>query len=169
MIKKIIILLLIVLLIALSLLLFKKDDKYKLPRQYKIEIQKVIEDEAPKTKKEIDEIVEEVKIDVEKYKNNPSSFTRDELIDLVSIPDDYIYSPLFHYYLKLVEITEKYTKKESDLATDFYIDLLEYVYPYLITNKIDLKKINEVDDYTEYQSKIIKNYLKNVKISDTEE
>ena len=169
MIKKFIILFLIVFLITLSLLLLKKDDKYKLPRQYKIEIQKVIEDEAPKTKKEIDEIVEEVKIDVEKYKNNPSSFTRDELIDLVSIPDDYIYSPLFYYYLRLVEITEKYTKKESDLATDFYIDLLEYVYPYLITNKIDLKKINEVDDYTEYQRKIIKNYLKNVKISDTEE
>ena len=164
MIKKFIILFLIVLLFALSFLFFKKDDKYKLPRQYKIEIQKVIEDEAPKTKKEIDEIVEDVKINVEKYKNNPSSLSDLDIINLDLTAELYIYSPLFNLYINLINITDKYSKEKSNLHTDYIGALIEYMQPYIEKNKINDKKLIELSIYSNEQQKLVEHYIESAEI-----
>ncbi len=164
--RKVVILILIIILIFLSFIFYKKANKYKLPKQYKIEIEQLINEEAPKTKKEIDKITQDVKNDVEKYKKNPSGYSRDKLIDLVSIPENYINTPRFYFYSKLIDTTDKYTRQKSDLPTDFVIDLIEYVYPYLIKNNINMEKINEIDDYTNNQRSIIEEYLKDIEIPD---
>ena len=164
MIKKLIILVILIVLITLSFLFFKKDDKYKLPAQYKVEIQKVIDEEVPKTKKEIDEIVEEVKIDVEKYKNNPSSLSDIDIINLDLTAELYIYSPLFKLYIKLINITDKYSKEKSDLHTDYIDALIEYIQPYIEKNKINDKKLIDLSIYSNEQQKLVEYYIKSAKI-----
>ena len=114
---------------------------------YKKEIEFTIKKEAPKSKKLIDDITK--KINSEK---NP--YNKQTLIDYG------ITSILFDFYMQLTNVTNKYVEIKQDIpATDWYIELREFINPYLKDNNINIKTINSLLIYAERkQLKIEKQY-----------
>ena len=160
MIKKIIILLLIVLLIALSLLLFKKDDKYKLPRQYKIEIQKVIDEQTLEVKNMSDESLKEANNLFDKFQNDSNAkLYKDEYLDKMEYYKNVIRNSDFVIYNDMIKITEKYANLNLNIpSTDDSYTLENILEKYLKANDIKTGKLIDLAKYNSKSVKKIDNY-----------
>lgn len=162
MIKKIIILLLLIIVISLSFIFYKKINKYKLPKQYKIEIEKLIDEQTPTTKKEINDIFIEAERKYQKVIKNPKNMNL--YMDFATNNyDSYIFSPEFYLYMDLIKITQKYTKlKDDDIPpTDSSGELYNFLYPYIRDNNINTEKLDQLSDLSESKFKIIEHYYNN--------
>ena len=155
MIKKFLILFILIILIPLSCLLFKKFDKYKLPRQYKIEIQKVIDEETPKAKICIDKNFLIAQTEYSKIQNK----YKEESVFLIEDCQRGIEVCEFNMISKLLDITQKYTDIKKEIPpTDFSGTLNDFIYPYFERNNINYKKLIELGEYSIYKINEIDNF-----------
>lgn len=155
MIKKFIILFLIVLLFALSFLFFKKDDKYKLPRQYNIEIQKVIDEQTLEVKNMSDKSLNDANNLFDKFQNDSNAkLYKDEYLDKMEYYKNVIRNSDFVIYNDMIEITEKYANVNLNVSStdDSYI-LENILEKYLRSNDI---KTDKLIDLAKYNSRSVK-------------
>lgn len=123
----------------------------QLQAQYKVEIEKAINNGVIKTKKEIDKTYKEAD---EFYTNMISqenySYENYEKYEGYS---RILEGQVFGLYMELINITEKYTKHHEDLATDWYGKLAEYIEPtmkkYHVSN---LNKLAELESDMAHKS-----------------
>lgn len=107
-------------------------------KQYKAEVESIINNEVPKAKKEVNQIYKEAK---QAYSLPISSDTPDyeQIID----------TPVFYVNLELIKLTCKYVNIEHDIpATDFSGTLYDFLYPYFQDNKVNTKLLDELDTFT---------------------
>lgn len=133
--------------------------------QYKVEIEKAINNGVIKAKKEIDREYDEANNFYLSIIEN-DNYTQ-ETFDKMESYTRGLVDPVFWLYVDLEKITEKYTNKKSDLATDSYWVIAEYVEPIMkkynvnnlqkVTNLIDDldKKYEELEARTEGIRRII--------------
>ena len=99
---------------------------------YKKEMEFTIKKEVPKSKKLINNIKREINSE-----KNP--YNRETIINYG------ISSILFDFYMQLADVTNKYIEIKQDIpATDWYIELKEFINPYLKDNNINVKTINSL-------------------------
>ena len=107
-------------------------------RQYKKEIEQVIKTQIPIAKKNIDNVFKEVELEKDEYMK-------------INIIEYGIESEIFYFYMKLINVTEKYAKIKKFLpGGDSYTDLIEALNPYLNDNKI---KASEIKSFLNYSNK----------------
>ena len=149
--KKIIVVILILLFSLSVFISYDKHFKYYLGKEYKNEITLLLENEIPKSMKEVDGLFK-------KIENEKDSLDKKNLADLG------INTILFDFYSELIEVTQKYTDIKKDLPnTDFDVDLIMVLYPYLKANNVDIKKLKSFLDYCDtMQTEIDNKYLKPV-------
>lgn len=149
--KKIIVVILILLFSLGVFVSYDKHFKYYLGKEYKNEITLLLENEIPKSMKEVDGLFK-------KIENEKDSLDKKNLADLG------INTILFYFYSELIEVTQKYTDIKKDLPnTDFDVDLIMVLYPYLKANNVDIKKLKSFLDYCDtMQTEIDNKYLKPV-------
>ena len=110
--KKIIVVILILLFSLSVFISYDKHFKYYLGKEYKNEITLLLENEIPKSMKEVDGLFK-------KIENEKDSLDKKNLADLG------INTILFDFYSELIEVTQKYTDIKKDLPnTDFDVDLI---------------------------------------------
>ena len=57
-------------------------------------------------------------------------------------------TPMFNCYIKLIDVTEKYTQKHKELATGWYGTLADYIIPIMKSyNVSNLNKLTELENY----------------------
>ena len=119
-------------------------------KQYKKEIEQIIKTQIPVAKKNIDNVFKEVELE------------KDEYIK-INIIEYGIESEIFYFYMKLIDVTEKYAKiKEFLPGGDSYTDLIEALNPHLNDNKIKASKIKSFLNYSNKMQKKLEekyNYL----------
>jgi len=126
--KKVLILSLILILVV-AFFSYDKHFKYLLPKEYKNEINILLEKEIPKSIKEIDELFE--KIDNEK-----DPFDKQGLIEMGT--DEIV----FYLFIKIKAIIQKYRNIEKLLVANGDVgQLILTIMPYLKKNKIDTEKL----------------------------
>lgn len=160
--KKLVIIVILVSLIFLTLFFYKNTNKYKLPKQYKVEIENLIDKKASKTQDEISKIFLEAEEKYLKVINNPKNM--DFYMDFATNNyDSYIFSPEFYLYLDLIGITQKYAmlKDENIPPTDSSGELYDFLYPYFQNNNINTKKLDELSEFSESKFKKIEHYYNN--------
>jgi len=159
MIRKVVILILIIILLLLSFIIYKKANKYKLPKQYKIEIEKLINDEAPKTKICIDEYFQKAQNEYLKIKNIKNTEYVEESVFLIEDCQRGIEVCELNLISKLIDKTENYTNiKDKIPPTDFIGTLNNYIYPYFDRNNINYKELIKIREYSTNKFNEIDNY-----------
>lgn len=149
MLKKILVLVCIILNLSLTVLADYKPIPKQFKHQYKKEVEQTIKLEIPKLKRQIDNIEIEL--------NNETN-----LVIKQTILDKGITSILFEFYSSLVDTTNKYIKIKNDIpSTDWYIELKEFINPYLIDNKISNRQINSFLNYAEKKQKYLEKKYSN--------
>ena len=138
--KKILILILSIITLAiLAFFAYDKHFKYCLGKNYRQEVIEFIEKEIPIYIKKIDNVENEIK-------NEKDPWVRAVMID------NSVDGVLFDFYMDLINITEKYSGKDSVRnaipPTDFSELLREALIPYLDKNKTNAsEKINSLVKY----------------------
>ncbi len=134
----------------------------ELSKQYKAEIEQIIDEEYPKIIKNIDEDVEYGKQLYEKILKN--GYDAYMAADLGLIDDICIPAADLKLYAKLVQITqEKYLKIDYDPpGADWVTPFEKYMKPYFRDNDVNTDKLKKIVKYEIKQSKIIRRYLKRV-------
>ena len=119
-------------------------------QQYRNEINMVINSQIPNSKKCIDNVFE----DIEKEKNQHIK---------LALVEQGINSILLEFYIKLIDITDKYTNIKKDIPnTDWYGDIKIIIDPYLNDNNINTTELNSFLRYaSEKQKKLEKKYYTN--------
>ncbi|MBR5303243.1 MAG: hypothetical protein IKU37_00260 [Candidatus Gastranaerophilales bacterium] len=138
--KKISIIVLIISIILFSLGVFfayDKHFKYILPKEYKKEIELLLEQETPKATQEIDGLYKEIE-------NEKDPYDKEILIETG------INTILFNLYNKLIFVTQKYKNLDSEIPlTDFDVDLAITIFPYLKKNQVDYTILKQFLKYTD--------------------
>lgn len=138
------------------------ENSPQLQAQYKAEIEKTINIEAIKAKKEIDRIYNEADniyrdiLSLNVYNN--------ETFDKYEVYSRLIEEPLFGVYIKLIEITKKYTNLKDIPATDFYGALANYIEPVMKNYHIaNMSKLTELEKYMVTKSNEIETRLEGIR------
>ena len=148
--KKIIIFIILISLLAICIFFaYNKHFKYYLGKEYKNEINLLLEKEIPKSIKKIDKLLIEIE-------NEKEPLKKETLID------SGMNTILFDFYSELIEITQKYTNIKKDIpSTGFNIELILVLYPYLKANNTNIEKIKSFLDYSDIkETEINSKYLK---------
>ncbi len=161
--KKIILVLLMLLILpclAQNYTITPKEKQLK----YKVEIEKTIDIEVPKAKKEVDKIFNEAQNAYLKVVKNPKNI--DIYMNFADGQYDMIIdSPRFYLYLKLVKITKKYIYIDEDsLATDFSGVVYDLLEPYFKANKIDVHLLDELNIHLGQNYKQIEKFYRQAHI-----
>ena len=147
--KTIVFVILTLLLLVGAFFAYDKHFKYYLGKEYKNEINLLLEKEIPKSIKEMDGLLEEIE-------NEKDPLEKQTIIDLG------MNTILFNFYSKLIDITQKYIDIKKDIPpTGFNVELIIVLYPYLKVNNVNIEKIKSFLDYSEIkETEINKKYLK---------
>ena len=119
-----------------------------LQARYREEIEKVINSETVKVKKEIDKVYNESDALYSQILSN-NDFTIRSFEEYESYTMA-LEEPVFYMYVKLKNITEKHTGKHKELATGYYGALADYVEP--IMRKYGVSNINKVAEVETYMA-----------------
>ena len=160
MIKKVLLLFIFIVIIVLSCLLLKKDDEYKLPKQYKIEIQKVIDEETPNVKNMSDESLNEANDLFDKFRNDSNAkIYKDEYLDKMEYYKNVIINSDFVIYNDLIKITEKYANINLNVpSTDNSYTLEKILEKYFKSNNINTYKLINLAKYNSKNVEKVDNY-----------
>ena len=138
--KKLSIIVLIISIILFSLSVFfayDKHFKYILPKEYKKEIELLLEQEISKATQEIDGLYKEIE-------NEKDTLSKKILIETG------INTILFNLYNKLIFATKKYKNLDKEIpVTDFDVDLAIVIFPYLKKNQINYAILKQFLNYTD--------------------
>ncbi len=113
----------------------------ELSAQYKKEIEQLIKTQVPISQKNIDNVFREVEAETDEYIK-------------MNIIEYGIESEIFYFYMKLIDVTEKYAKiKEFLPGGDSYTDLIKALNPYFKDNGIKTSKIKSFLNYSNKKQK----------------
>jgi len=127
--KKYLLILFIIIISIFFTIKYIEHSKYYLGKEYRNEVNALIDEELPKCRKQIDNIFIEAE--------NEKDLTKKQEFIETSIDD-----VEFKFYFKLLEIIKKYKEiDEESVATDFTTDLAIFVYPYLKHNNINISNL----------------------------
>ena len=151
--KKLTIIFLITLIVLFSISVFfayDKHFKYILPKEYKKEIEIILEQEISITTQKIDKLYKEIE-------NEKDPLDKKLLIEYG------VDGVFFDFYWKLVNATEKHTQKNKITnklpANDNVWEIHEALIPYFKNNKINTSKISTLIEYKiKKQKEIEKKY-----------
>ena len=133
-----------------------------LSKQYKAEIEQIIDEEYPKVIKNIDNIMLEAK----KLHDNilKNGYTIDEYINLVLIPETNIPTADLDLYAKLLKITqEKYLGiKYIPIGTDSVNAINDILLPYFAVNNVNTNKLTKILIYENKKIKLVEKYIQEV-------
>lgn len=133
-----------------------------LNKQYKAEMEHIIDTEYPKAIKNVDKNVKDAKNLHDKMIKN--GFNIEDYINLTLIAEVCVPATDLDLYSKLMEVTqEKYLKvKYKPIGTDNTNSLDEFLYPYMQDNNINREKLTKIVDYQNKQILIIEKYIHEV-------
>lgn len=131
-------------------------------KQYKTEMEQIIDSEYNQIIKNIDNQVKYAKSLRDKILQN--GFNMEDYISLALIPETSIPSMDLDLYAKLLQTTqEKYLGiKYIPIGTDSVNTLDNILSPYFIDNNVDRTKLTKILLYENKQIKIIEKYIKQV-------
>lgn len=150
--KKILVLLFVLVFNALVCFADYKPIPAEKSKQYKTEVESIINKEVPKAKQEVYEIFSQAK---KAYKNKS--------IEDLHTYDNFIDSPEFYLHKKIIDVTDKYVAIKSDVpATDFAGAYYDFLYPYYKDNNIDLTKMYELINLCAIKQKEIEQMIQSL-------
>ncbi len=148
---------------ALSAFAEYKPIPKHLSKQYKADMERIIDEEYPK-------IINKIDIDMKQatnyynrilkygyYSDNQTNVYNLYFMYEIVIPNSDI-----HLYNKLFNITcKKYLKMNNQtIATDYSGTFANFLEPYFNDNKVNIKKLIDIIDYEKKQNEIVKKYIK---------
>ena len=131
-----------------------------LSKQYKAEMEQIIDEEYPKAIKTIDKYIKAGT----KYYNRvlkDGCFSDNEMnVINLNLMYEHETGAVLHIYAKLLEVTQKkYLKQDFEpLGTDFSESFIDYLEPYFKSNNVNTQKIDNITKYEIEKYKILKNY-----------
>lgn len=147
--KRTLVLVCIIFNILLPALAEYKPVPAQLKNQYKLEIDQTIKYGIKISKDKINNIESE-------FQNESDPIIKQTIINYG------ITTILFEFYSSLIDTTNKYVEIKGDIpATDWYIELKEFINPYLIDNEINTRKINSFLIYAEKKQKYLEKKYSN--------
>lgn len=160
--KKIFITLLFLLTVCIPAFAEYKPIPMNMSKQYKTEIEHIIDSEYDQIIKKIDNLVLECKNKRDKIIQN--GFNTDDYINLILISEVCIPAADLDLYAHLMKVTqEKYLGlKYEPIGTDTPNPLHEYLYPYMKDNNINETKLTKIIIYESKQIKVVEKYIKQV-------
>lgn len=157
--KKVLILLFVFVFNALVCFAAYKPIPVEKSKQYKAEVESIINKEVPKAKQEVYDIFSQA----QKAYKSKSIYTLNDL-DLI------LDSPEYGIHIKIIDVTNKYVNIKNDVpSTDSAGALYDFLYPYFKDNSVDLTQLTElinlagktqkeIDQMTQTLSKILYTY-----------
>lgn len=160
--KKTFITLLILLIVCMPTFAEYKPIPLNMSKQYKTEIEHIIDREYEQIIKKIDNLVLESKNLHDKIIQN--GFNIDDYINLTLISEVCIPAADLDLYEHLMKVTqEKYLGlKYEPIGTDTSNPIYEYLYPYIKDNNINENKLTKIIFYESKQIKVVEKYIKQV-------
>lgn len=160
--KKIFITLLLLLTVCIPAFAEYKLIPLNMSKQYKTEIEHIIDSEYDQIIKKIDNLVLECKNLRDKIIQN--GFNIDDYINLTLISEVCIPAADLDLYEHLMKVTqEKYLGLQYEpIGTDTPNPLYEYLYPYIKDNNINENKLTKIILYENKQIKVVEKYIKQV-------
>ena len=132
----------------------------ELSKQYKAEIEQIIDEEYPNVIKKIDNYIFEGKKYYDNIKKN--GYNYEDEINLTNLSEIYVSSAEIDLYSDIMRITqEKYLGiGYKPFPTDSIYPFDEYLKPYFIDNNINKNKLIKISIYKKNKNKILQRYLK---------
>lgn len=160
--KKIFITLLLLLTVCIPTFAEYKPIPLNMSKQYKTEIEHIIDREYEQIIKKIDNLVLECKNMRDKIIQN--GFNIDDYINLTLIAEVCIPAADLDLYAHLIKVTqEKYLGlKYEPIGTDTPNPMYEYLYPYMKNNNVNGNKLTKIILYESKQIKVVEKYIKQV-------
>ena len=160
--KKLFITLLLLLTVCIPAFAEYKPIPLNMSKQYKTEIEHIIDSEYDQIIKKIDNLVFESKNLHDKIIQN--GFNINDYINLTLISEVYIPAADLDLYAHLMKVTqEKYLGLKYDpTGTDTPNPMYEYLYPYMKDNNVNESKLTKIILYESKQIKAVKKYIKQV-------
>lgn len=160
--KKFIITLLSLLFFCVPAMAEYKSIPENLSKQYKTEMEQIIDKEYPIVIKKIDNEVKDAKRIRDKILE--SGFNIEDYITLSLIPDTCIPSADLDLYGKMLKVTqEKYLGMEyKPIGTDSVNPIDDILSAYFIDNKVNRSKLTKILLYENKQIKVVEEYIKQV-------
>ena len=133
-----------------------------LSKQYKKEMEQIIDEEYPIVIKKIDNEVKDAKRIRDKILE--SGFNIEDYINLSLIPETCIPSSDLDLYGKMLKVTqEKYLGMEyKPIGTDSVNPIDDILSPYFRDNNVNRSKLNKILLYENKKIKIVEEYIKQV-------
>lgn len=160
--KKLFITLLLLLTVCTPAFAEYKPIPLNMSKQYKTEIEHIIDSEYDQIIKKIDNLVFESKNLHDKIIQN--GFNINDYINLTLILEVCIPAADLDLYAHLMKVTqEKYLGLKYDpISTDTPNPMYEYLYPYMKDNNVNESKLTKIILYESKQIKAVKKYIKQV-------
>lgn len=136
----------------------------ELSKQYKHEMEHIIDKNYPTVLKNINKEVKNAKYYYNQTLKN--GFNIENYINLTLISETSIPSTDLELYAKLMQVTqEKYLgEKYTPLGIDTTITIDKFLTPYFEDNNVNTKKLSKIIIYQNNQSKIVEKYIKQVEL-----
>lgn len=116
-------------------------------KQYKVQIEQIINNNLPKAYKQTDENFIEIKETYNQILKDPYNKELREKLDPETVTAKFD-SSLFIIFLEIIEATENYVNIKNEIpATSHSFDLEIFMYPYLEDNNIDYKELSKYSEY----------------------
>ena len=160
--KKIILILCIIFQLVIPVYAEYKPIPETLSKQYKKEMEQIIDEEYPIVIKKIDNEVKDAKRIRDKILE--SGFNIEDYINLSLIPETCIPSSDLDLYGKMLKVTqEKYLGMEyKPIGTDSVNPLDDILSPYFRDNNVNRSKLTKILLYENKKIKIVEEYIKQV-------
>ncbi len=160
--KKFIITLLSLLFFCVPAMAEYKPIPENLSKQYKTEMEQIIDEEYPIVIKKIDNEVKDAKRIRDKILE--IGFNIEDYITLSLIPETCIPSSDLDLYGKMLKVTkEKYLNETyTPIGTDSVNPIDDILSPYFIDNKVNRSKLTKILLYENKQIKVVEEYIKQV-------
>ncbi len=160
--KKFFITLLLLMFFCIPAMAEYKPISKTLSKQYKAEMEQIIDEEYPQVIKKIDNDVKYAKSLRNKILKN--GFNMDDSINIVLTQEVVLPAADMQLYDKLMKITqEKYLGiKHVPIGTDSTIPMETFLHPYFIDNDVNQTKLIKIMDYMYKKSKVIEKYRKQI-------
>ena len=160
--KKIILILCIIFQLVIPVYAEYKPIPESLSKQYKKEMEQIIDEEYPIVIKKIDNEVKDAKRIRDKILE--SGFNIEDYINLSLIPETCIPSSDLDLYGKMLKVTqEKYLGMEyKPIGTDSVNPLDDILSPYFRDNNVNRRKLTKILLYENKKIKVVEEYIKQV-------
>ena len=136
-----------------------------LSKQYKAEIESIIDNGYPKAIKAVDDFVSEAAVYHDNVlKNGYYSNNQMDAINLNLLYENCLPAAELDLYADMMKVTqEKYLGvKHEPIGTDWVTPYEDFMTPYLKDNKVDTRKLDAIILYESHRTRLVKEYLDDV-------